>query len=149
MNIYHHVNDCRWKSGVAASLAYVSLDNETSPVFHPYPSWEANTLPVNRSTDANSEEENSRIISTFRLRVDECDRLWVMDTGLADILGSPHQYKPPSIVIFDLTTDKLIRRFVIPEAQVKDDTFFANVVSSICTLSSDSRLLNVLFFLIP
>ena len=60
--------------------------------------------------------------------MDECDRLWVMDTGLADILGSPHQYKPTSIVIFDLTTDKLIRRFVLPEAMAKEDSFFANIV---------------------
>lgn len=82
-------------------------------------------------SDQNSEEENSRIISTFRLRVDECDRLWVMDTGLADILGSPNQYKPPAIVIFDLNTDKLIRRFVIPEDSVKDDSFFANIVRSL------------------
>lgn len=141
----------RWKHGIAASLAYVSLDNDTSLVY-PYPSWEANTLPVNksigkkgfslksksnliihflhrRSADKNSEEEMGRIISTFRIRIDECDRLWVMDTGLADILGSPHQFKPSSIVIYDLTTDKLIRRFTIPEDSVKDDSFFANIVS--------------------
>lgn len=38
----------RWKHGIAASLAYVSLDSDNSLV-HPYPSWEANTLPVNKS----------------------------------------------------------------------------------------------------
>ncbi len=51
-----------------------------------------------------------------------------MDTGLADILGDPMQISPPALVIFDLQTDKLIRRYTFPEAHVKEDTFFANVV---------------------
>lgn len=71
---------------------------------------------------------NETIISTFRIRVDECDRLWVMDTGLADILGNPMQISPPALVIFDLKTDKLIRRYTFPDTHVKEDTFFANVV---------------------
>lgn len=74
-------------------------------------------------------KDNATIISTFRIRVDECDRLWVMDTGLADILGNPKQIAPPALVIFDLNTDKLIRRFSFPADQTKEDTFFANVVS--------------------
>lgn len=60
--------------------------------------------------------------------MDECDRLWVMDTGLADILGNPKQIAPPALVIFDLKTDQLIRRYNFTEADSKDDTFFANVV---------------------
>lgn len=137
----------RWKSGVASSLNYIKISDEKSPVFHPYPSWEANELPADEHvaatenygggrTDAKEaekgenilEKNNSTIISTFRIRVDECDRLWVMDSGLADILGSPKQWAPNSIAIFDLNTDKLIRRFAIPADQVKDDSFFANIV---------------------
>ena len=139
----------RWKGGVASSLNYVEISDEKSPILHPYPTWEANELPmeaeVNKGesnygggrTDAKPtekagnilEKNNSTIISTFRIRVDECDRLWVMDSGLADILGSPKQWAPNSIAVFDLNTDKLIRRFAIPEDQVKEDSFFANIVS--------------------
>ena len=54
-----------------------------------------------------------------------------MDSGLADILGSPKQWAPNSLAVFDLNTDKLIRRFVFPEGFVKEDSFFANVVSFI------------------
>ena len=143
----------RWKSGVASSLNYITISDEKSPVLHPYPSWEANELPVDKKdkisddsnygggrTDAKAaekgenilEKNNSTIISTFRIRVDECDRLWVMDSGLADILGSPKQWAPNSIAIFDLNTDKLIRRFVIPEDQIKSDSFIANIVSETC-----------------
>jgi len=140
----------RWKSGVASSLNYITIGDEKSPVLHPYPTWEANELPADVKTgtiesesnygggrsDAKEaekagnilEKNNSTIISTFRIRIDECDRLWVMDSGLADILGSPKQWAPNSIAVFDLNTDKLIRRFVIPEDQVKEDSFFANII---------------------
>lgn len=116
---------------------------------HPYPSWDANQLPTTENqetsddsygggradakkaekTDNLLEKNNETIISTFRIRADECDRLWVMDSGLADILGSPKQWAPNSIAVFDLNTDKLIRRFTIPADQVKEDSFFANIVS--------------------
>lgn len=134
----------RWKAGVASSLNYIRISDQKSPVLVPYPSWEANTIdsddgPKIETTGGRADApkaaktetalaDNSTIISTFRIRVDECDRLWVMDTGLADILGNPKQIAPPALVVFDLKTDKLIRRFVIPEDSIKADTFFANVI---------------------
>lgn len=96
----------------------------------PYPSWEANMVPTEKCEDGCKLKDNSTIISTFRIQVDVCDRLWVLDTGLADILGDPHQVTGNAIVVFDLKTDKLIRRFTIPKNQVKEDTFFANIVSN-------------------
>lgn len=136
----------RWKSGVASSLNYVDISSTNeSPVLQPYPSWEANRVDSDGSqtpenvggrTDAKKAEvveaalaDNSSIISTFRIRVDECDRLWVMDTGLADILGNAKQIAPPALVIFDLNTDKLIRRYPFQPSDILEHTFFANVVS--------------------
>lgn len=135
-------------------MNYFTKSDEKSPVLHPYPSWEANQLPHEEAKQTVGEEEsygggrtdakaaekadnlleknNETIISTFRIRADECDRLWVMDSGLADILGSPKQWAPNSIAVYDLNTDKLIKRFVIPEDQVKEDSFFANIVSYCC-----------------
>lgn len=137
----------RWKGGVASSLNYIQLPaDEKSPVLHPYPSWSANTLPIEVTKDGAAEttggradapkpaatgeglKDNSTIISTFRVTTDQCNRLWVMDTGLADILGNPNQIAPPAIVIFDLNTDQLIRRYTIPSEHVKEDTFYANIV---------------------
>ncbi|XP_067621168.1 protein yellow [Eurosta solidaginis] len=137
----------RWKSGVAASLNYIDLNTaEKSPKLRPYPSWDTNTLPIDvepqqgktpaggrldaekaQAVDAPL-KDNATIISTFRIQVDACDRLWVLDTGLADILGNPKQITPNAIVIYDLKTDQLVRRFAIPKEQTKDDTFFANIV---------------------
>ncbi|CAH1995391.1 unnamed protein product [Acanthoscelides obtectus] len=69
------------------------------------------------------------VVSVFRAFVDSCDRLWVMETGLADILGIPHQVTSPAIVIFDLNTDKVIRRYQLKPEDIKgDDSFFANIV---------------------
>jgi len=88
-------------------------------------------LDAEKAQDAGIQlKDNSTIISTFRIQVDVCDRLWVLDTGLADILGSPKQITPNSILVFDLKTDTLVRRFTIPDDQKKEDSFFANIVSN-------------------
>lgn len=145
-NVSFFIEYFRWKSGVASSLNYINIDSkETNPKLIPYPSWNSNSLKADGVSTAESAggrtnapkatvvddgqlADNSSIISTFRIRVDECDRLWVMDTGLVDILGNPKQIAPPALVIFDLNTNKLIKRYTIPGAHIKDDTFFANVV---------------------
>ena len=83
----------------------------------PYPSWDAhkqnNGIP--------------EIVSTFRIRADKCDRLWVLDTGLIDILGNTEQQAPPSLLIYNLRTDELLRKYVIPEIQRTPDSLFANI----------------------
>lgn len=58
-----------------------------------------------------------------------CDRLWVVDTGLADILGEPTVYSDPAILIYDLNTDKLVRKYTFKEDVIKQDSFLANIVS--------------------
>uniref|UniRef100_A0A1I8PA66 Protein yellow n=1 Tax=Stomoxys calcitrans TaxID=35570 RepID=A0A1I8PA66_STOCA len=121
----------RWKSGVAASLNYVDLNsNDKSPKLRPYPSWEANKVPMDKCENERGcpLKDNSTVISTFRIQADKCDRLWVLDTGLADILGEGKQVTPNAIVIYDLKTDKLVRRFTIPKGQMKEDSFLANII---------------------
>lgn len=138
-----------WKAGVASSLNYIKIDEnkQQSPILTPYPSWDANKIDsdgprevgvVERTGGHDSAAQatvsnvalanNASIISTFRIRVDECDRLWVMDSGLADILGEPKQIAPPALVIFDLNTDQLIKRYAFKPEDSKAGTFFANVV---------------------
>lgn len=73
----------RWKNGVASSLNFVDVDGPKDQLLKPYPSWKDNLV----ADSAKELPSNSSIISVFRVYVDECDRLWVMDSGLADILG--------------------------------------------------------------
>lgn len=115
----------------------------------PYPSWNTNFFKsekkrhnesVGAATAANTTtneidtfqsplDEMARIVSPFQIRVDECNRLWVMDTGLVDILGDSKQILPPALIIFDLNTDQLIRRYSFKPKDIKFGSFFANVVS--------------------
>lgn len=120
----------RWKPGVAAGLNYVNLDDTNeSPKFKPYPSWEDNDFDLPSNGSGQGLKKDSNIVSPFRVRADECDRLWVQDSGAADIFGDYDAVAPASVVIFDLKTDKLIRRFTIPEQLTKESSFIANVVS--------------------
>ncbi|KAL5284321.1 Y-f.2 family protein [Megaselia abdita] len=114
----------RWRSGVVSTLNYISLFNtERSPKLEPYPSWDDNSLET--------EHTLSTVISAYRLQVDHCDRLWVVDNGLENILEKRTEILRPAIVIFDLTRHQLLRRFDLPYEQIKNnmvDTFFANIV---------------------
>lgn len=73
----------RWRNGVASALNYIDLNGPQDQPLKPYPSFKDNLVP-DTATELPS---NSSIISVFRLYVDSCDRLWVMDTGLAAIFG--------------------------------------------------------------
>lgn len=121
----------RWKTGVGSTLNYIEISDQRSPILHPYPNFSMNQLPSsssgNNDVDGNDEQQHPNIISAFGIRADECDRLWVVDSGLSDLLGKTEKFESPSIFIFDLTTSKLIRRFEIPEKQIKPETFFVNV----------------------
>lgn len=112
----------RWRSGVASTLNYITLPNdEVSPKLNPYPSWN-NSLLSNVVTA-------STVVSTYRVQADECDRLWVLDNGFENLLENPTQIVPNSVIIFDLNTDTLVRRYDIPSAQSKSDSFYPNIVS--------------------
>lgn len=108
-------------------MNYIKLTDEESPLLFPYPSWEANTI----SADAieGSLVDNATVVSPLRISVDECDRLWIMDTGLDDIYGSSKKIAPPALVIFDLNKDKLIKRYTLSPSVIKGNPFFPNVVS--------------------
>ena len=82
----------------------------------PYPDWTTNRLVSESDLALDANVTKSRIVSTFRVWPDACDRLWLVDSGLADILGTggkaggdkPQAPEPPKIMVFDLKTDKLV-----------------------------------------
>lgn len=86
----------------------------------PYPSYEQNQYREN-ATD--------RIVSAFRVHVDVCDRLWLVDTGLSDIWGEAKQLQPPKLMVFDLRTDTLVRQYRFRPEDSRPDSFFANVLA--------------------
>ncbi|XP_057653924.1 protein yellow-like [Diorhabda carinulata] len=106
----------RWKRGVAATLTYINMQSsKKSPTLIPYPSFESNRIPNGRNI------KDDVIISTFRVQVDVCDRLWVIDSGSFDFFNNTKQVSPPSILIFDLNTDTLLRKYYLADGDVACD----------------------------
>lgn len=90
-------------------------DNTTSPSLIAYPDWEAHTIEDLSYPQA--------IISAIRVRVDNCDRLWVLDEGMTNSTMK----HPPTIIVYDLKTDTMIRKYSIPPTQFMKDSRFTNI----------------------
>ncbi|KAG6461495.1 hypothetical protein O3G_MSEX012669 [Manduca sexta] len=84
----------RRKYGIPSTLNYVDRSSP-SPLLMPYPSF----------------EEVKRLVSVYRPAVDECDRLWMVDTGLLEVPGARKQLQPPAILAYDLPTGTLLFRY--------------------------------------
>ncbi|CAG9832945.1 unnamed protein product [Diabrotica balteata] len=112
----------RRRLGVPSTLNYVPLD---SPSRHnvpliPYPDWDTNIYPDPKNSGDN-------FVSVYRVAVDPCDRLWFVDTGLVEVLGNVSRVRPTTLVIMDLTTDKIIRSFRIPDDQIRPTSGLASL----------------------
>ncbi|XP_018332062.1 L-dopachrome tautomerase yellow-f2 [Agrilus planipennis] len=101
----------RRRFGVPSTLNYV-WTNTTSkhnvPLI-PYPSWDYNRL---NSTN------RDRIVSVYRTAVDTCDRLWFVDAGVVNSLGSRAPIRPPTVFAIDLNTDTVIRRYELKSSDL-------------------------------
>lgn len=85
-----------------------------SPKVNPYPSW---------AEHQNTAEENiTKVISAVRVKVDTCDRLWVLDTGVVNDLGMAVNPSGPRILIYNLTTDELLKSYSISNDLVNIQT---------------------------
>ena len=71
----------------------------------------------------------------YRPRVDTCDRLWFVDTGVLEYPGNTKIIQPPSIWIMDLKTNKLINRYEIPSAVVDNGFGLASLVIDVIDCS--------------
>lgn len=73
--------------------------------------------------------EVPEIISPFRIRADACGRLWVLDTGVENIVAEANAtvLSPTRLLVYDLHNDNLLRSYTFPAEQMKDNSFFANI----------------------
>lgn len=63
--------------------------------------------------------------------MDACNRLWFVDTGSLEYPNNRIQVQPPSIWVFDLDADTLVRRFEIPTNIVTDGHGIASLTVDI------------------
>lgn len=116
----------RWRNGVPASLASLPLPaRETSPSLRPYPSWDWHADPESPLPDC------SRLMSVYRIWIDECERLWVLDAGVVNATIRLNQVCPPKLIVFDLRTDQPIFSYELPADQVKEDSLHSNLIVDI------------------
>lgn len=76
-----------------------------------------------------SADEVPEIISPFRVRADGCGRLWVLDTGVENIVAEANAtvLAPTRILVYDLHNDNLLRSYKFPEDHIKEASFFASI----------------------
>lgn len=111
----------RWNLGIPASLSSIQLPAYTqSPALEPYPNWAAHTSTTN--------PDCSRLLSVYRMAIDECGRLFVIDSGIINALTNLQQLCPPKIVAFDLATDQQILSYQFPADQVLQGSLHTNIV---------------------
>ncbi|CAL7935457.1 unnamed protein product [Xylocopa violacea] len=104
----------RFQDGVPLTLGYITeqVSVDGNPIIAPYPNWDYNTLG---SCDS--------ITSVYRMQIDECGRLWVLDTG---VLKSK-RICPPQILVFSLRQNVLITRYKFPKEYLKEDSLFVTI----------------------
>lgn len=107
----------KWKEGVPVTLGYVGKNEGPAPAIKPYPDW-----------SWHSATSCQGLTSVFRMDIDTCNRLWVLDSGVVDAENTVNQACPPQIVIFNLNTDKLVWRYTIPRNQSPDSSLLSNIV---------------------
>lgn len=92
-----------------------------SPELIPYPDWRSNMAGdcVNSITTA------------YRIKVDKCGRLWVLDTGTVGIGNTTVNLCPYAVNIFDLQTNTRIRRYELRREDTNANTFIANIAVDI------------------
>lgn len=104
----------RFQDGVPLTLGYVTdqVSADGNPIIAPYPDWKYNVIG---GCDG--------ITSVYRIQIDECHRLWVLDTG---VLGAKRVCQP-KLHVFDLRENKRIAVHTFPRQQFKQDSLYVTV----------------------
>ncbi|XP_067616895.1 major royal jelly protein 1 [Eurosta solidaginis] len=111
-------------SGVSSTVNVVSkAEFGDSPVLQAYPDWSFSTTG---RKDFNCSD--LVLISVYRMRIDSCNRLWLLDAGVSRSLEDFEVTCPPKILIVDLNTDQVVRRVDFPGEILRGESLFTNLV---------------------
>ncbi|XP_058811802.1 major royal jelly protein 1-like [Topomyia yanbarensis] len=108
----------RFIEGIPVTLGTISSQQGASgPLIEPYPNAHIQSNPEDRRCNG--------IVSVFRTMIDECNRLWIVDTGK---IGD-RRICLPKIIAFDLRSNQIIHQYEIPAAQlVCDVSLLVNIL---------------------
>lgn len=70
----------RRRDGIPSTVNYVNFNstNRHNVPLIPYPNWEMNSL---------DHTGPDRLVSVYRVAIDPCERMWMVDTGIIEIPG--------------------------------------------------------------
>ncbi|XP_057670187.1 major royal jelly protein 1-like isoform X1 [Diorhabda carinulata] len=113
----------RLRPGVASTINTIPkyTPKGSSPVLQAYPDWSFHGA-------ASNNYNCSGLISVYRMRVDSCNRLWVLDAGTVDTLEDFRSVCPPKLLIFDLRTDQVIRTIIFPKKVTRLTSVLTNLI---------------------
>ncbi|XP_023035854.1 major royal jelly protein 1 [Drosophila willistoni] len=111
-------------SGVPSTVNWVSKAQfGDSPILQAYPDWSfSNTARTNFNCS------DLILTSVYRLRIDSCNRLWLLDAGISRSLEDYEMTCPPKILVVDLNTDRVVRRIDFPAEVLRGESLFTNMV---------------------
>lgn len=115
----------RRRPGVPGTLNVIDINKQEgtkSPKLTPYPEYRVNQLHSDYRADP------KRLVSVYRTTVDVCQRLWFVDTGMLEYPNNTMQVQRPQLWIIDLTRDRKVRTFEIPESIVQQGVGMASLV---------------------
>ncbi|XP_017855822.1 PREDICTED: major royal jelly protein 1 [Drosophila arizonae] len=119
-------------SGVPSTVSWVPKDKiGDSPTLQAFPDWSfSNTARTNFNCS------DLILTSVYRLRIDSCNRLWMLDAGISRSLEDYEPTCPPKILVVDLSTDRVVRRIDFPPEVLRGETLFTNMVIDETTATS-------------
>ncbi|EDV92958.1 GH18542 [Drosophila grimshawi] len=119
-------------SGVSSTVSWVpKAQIGDSPTLQAYPDWSfSNTARTNFNCS------DLILTSVYRLRIDSCNRLWILDAGISRSLEDYETTCPPKILVVDLDTDRVVRRIDFPREVLRGESLFTNMVIDETTAKS-------------
>ncbi|XP_064552902.1 major royal jelly protein 1 [Drosophila montana] len=119
-------------SGVSSTVNWVSKAQiGDSPTLQAYPDWS-----FSNTARSNFNCSDLILTSVYRLRIDSCNRLWLLDAGISRSLEDYEITCPPKILVVDLNTDRVVRRIDFPPEVLRGETLFTNMVIDETTAKS-------------
>lgn len=103
----------RFLPGIPASLGFV---RKADSAITPYPSL---------SWHSSQGKDCDGMTSVFRVAFDDCNQMWVLDTGK---IGE-EQFCPPQLLVFNLKTDTLVHRYRFDKSLYYQKSLFITPVS--------------------
>ncbi|KAB0802550.1 hypothetical protein PPYR_04736 [Photinus pyralis] len=121
----------RRRPGIPSTLNFIwtnTSQKHNVPLIS-YPNFAINQLPTG---------DSDGFVSIYRTAVDPCNRLWMVDTGTLEYPGNVNRLQQPAVVIIDLLTDQIIRRYELRPLDITNRTSLATMVVDVTPATCNS-----------